>query len=103
MAVETLIQNLAFPWSPVTGEDERKALNAELARETAPMHPLYHVGAMALAQRVDCNDVAFLLPCGRIAAVRLTWSSAEEPDGLPDFVVHETRDLFIIATLAQAA
>jgi hypothetical protein len=35
--------------------------------------------------------------------VRLTWSSAEEPDGLPDFVVHETRDLFIIATLAQAA
>lgn len=103
MAVENLIQHLDFPWTPIASEDERNALEAELSRELAPMHPLYQNMALPLAKRLDCDDVAFVLARGRIAIVHLTWSSAEEPDGFPLFTVYDSHERFLSAAMARAA
>jgi hypothetical protein len=102
MSVEHLINALDFPWTPIIGEDDRNALEAELARELAPMHPLYQNMAMAFARRLDCEDVAYVLARGRIAVISLTWSSAEEPDGFPMHRVYEDHATFL-ESLKRAA
>ena len=62
------------PWEP-TDED----FGVELAREVGPGHPLFDRPTVAVARRVDCDDVLFWLPAGpaALAVVHLTWRGNE--------------------------
>src|SRR5262245_54880147 len=63
------------PWSPCD-----PGLENELAREVGRGHPLAGVKAVAVARRVDTDDVLFHLPDGPapLAVVRLTWTGRRE-------------------------
>ena len=69
--------NLAWfePWHPVPA-----GLEAELAREISPGHPLFGQKAISVARRNDCDDVLFLLPDNAypLAVVHLTWTGQGE-------------------------
>lgn len=64
------------PWEPV---EDGSRLEAELAREISPLHPLHGKTLRAIAKRIDRDDVIFAgAEC--IAVVHLTWSSKKETD-----------------------
>ena len=76
-----MLPQLLRPWAIV---DMQIANNceAELRREVAPGHPIWGLEAKALAGRVDCDDVLFLLKTQTTAGavVHLTWSGKIEKD-----------------------
>jgi hypothetical protein len=51
-------------------------LTAELKKEINEGHPLFGEKVIAIARRVDCDDVLFSIinSEGRLAVVHLTWS-----------------------------
>lgn len=63
------------PWEPTDAD-----FGVELAREVGPGHPLFDRPAVAVARRVDCDDVLFWLPAGpaALAVVHLTWRGKRE-------------------------
>jgi hypothetical protein len=63
------------PWEPTDAD-----LGVELGREVGPGHPLFERPAVAVARRVDCDDVLFWLPAGpaALAVVHLTWRGKRE-------------------------
>ena len=63
------------PWRPTA-----PGLEAELAREVGPGHVLAGRRAVAVARRVDNDDVLFHLPDGPalLAVVHLTWTGRRE-------------------------
>jgi hypothetical protein len=67
------------PWEPVVNGP---ALESELRREIVMGHPLYGRSAVAVARRVDCDDVLFRVDHARykLAVVHLTWRMKPEPD-----------------------
>lgn len=69
------------PWEPVSGPSAAR-LEAELALELSPAHPLYGVRASALGKCTDSDDVLFSLVNGPalFAVVHLTWRGQAEPD-----------------------
>ena len=63
------------PWCPVQDDAIEESLRAELAREVPRGHVLHGVAAArAIGYREDQDDVAYLLPDGRVAIVHLTWA-----------------------------
>jgi hypothetical protein len=54
----------------------RPGLEAELAREVGPGHPLAGRRAVAVGRRLDTDDVLFFLPEGPapLAVVHLSWT-----------------------------
>lgn len=67
------------PWYP-----DRSGLESELASEVSPGHPLFQTEAVAVARRIDTDDVLFFLPKSTppLAVVHLTWrkeTSSEWP------------------------
>jgi hypothetical protein len=68
------------PWAQVT--QHAANLEAELRKEVAPGHPLYMLGARAVAQRIDADDVLFEVdsPDFRYAVVHLCWTVEPEHD-----------------------
>jgi hypothetical protein len=62
-------------------------LHEELALEVSERHPLYGIGARAIARRQDNDDVLFELSGenapAAFAVVHLTWSG--KPDQFPEF------------------
>lgn len=102
MLIDELIAALEPPWVAVTDPIERTALEAELARELSPTHPLYQNFAAPMARRLDCDDVAYALARGRVAVVHLTWARAPEMPGFPGFRLFETRNAFLAAVALDA-
>jgi hypothetical protein len=71
------------PWSEVEDDSVAESLRAELLREVPPGHVLHGVTSVkAFGYRKDQDDVAFVLPDGRVAVVHLTWArrQAMPPD-----------------------
>ena len=64
------------PWKAVA---DGAALDAELRAEIVKGHPLHGLQAMAVARRIDCDDVLFCVdhPSYSVAVVRLTWQKPE--------------------------
>ena len=67
------------PWETVANG---AALNAELRAEIVKGHPLHGLQAMAVARRIDCDDVLFCVdhPSYSLAVVHLTWRTKPETD-----------------------
>ena len=66
------------PWSEVEGDGVAESLRAELLREVPPGRVLHGVTAVkAIGYRTDQDDVAFVLPDGRVAVVHLTWARCQ--------------------------
>ncbi len=72
------------PWSPC-----KPGLEAELAREVGPRHPLAGCEAVSVARRTDTDDVLFHLPNGPapLAVVHLTMAGRREKS--PDWPATE--------------
>ncbi|MDQ2807368.1 MAG: hypothetical protein M3Z04_10730 [Chloroflexota bacterium] len=79
MSLEQPPEHWLSPWRAV---DDGPGLAAELAREVGPGHRLAGVAAVAVALRVDCDDVLFALPAPHppLAVVHLVWSGRQESD-----------------------
>jgi hypothetical protein len=65
------------PWEAVNDADA--ALVKELKNEVPPGHPLYGIPVMAVARRIDNDDVLFATadPSKPFALVHLAWSGPE--------------------------
>jgi hypothetical protein len=55
-------------------------MQSELHAELCASHPLFRLSVVALARRLDRDDVLFGFADGRIAEVHLTWSRKQELD-----------------------
>jgi len=68
------------PWKKLKGSGE--ALVAELQKELSPQHVLYGVPVVAVALRINCDDVLFAAddPSKTLAVVHLTWTGKVERD-----------------------
>ena len=68
------------PWEPVP--DGGPSLVAELLREVSGEHRLFGLEILAVARRIDCDDVMFTTsdPEAPLAIVHLTWSGKMESD-----------------------
>jgi hypothetical protein len=64
-----------MPWQPVA-----PGLELELVKEVGTQHPLYQQKAVAVARRLDNDDVLFVLPESALplAVVHLTWKGSPE-------------------------
>ena len=94
MSIDELLQvEWLDPW-----HRELSGLERELASEVSPQHPLFQLEAVAIARRIDNDDVLFFLPASipSLAVVHLTWRTetvAEWPltrfySSLEDFTEH---------------
>jgi len=63
------------PWEPASA-----GLEAELAKEVSPAHPLFGQEAISVGRRGDCDDVLFFLPDNPspLAVVHLTRRGGRE-------------------------
>jgi hypothetical protein len=64
------------PWEPI--ESDASDLVLELSKEVSPEHILYNQEVIALAHRIDCDDVLFQMSDGTFAVVHLTWSGKQD-------------------------
>lgn len=66
------------PWQHIEGRAE--ALVNELQKELPPQHVLHGVQVVAVARRIDCDDVLFATtdPMKPLAVVHLTWTGRTE-------------------------
>lgn len=70
---------LKLPWIAIGEFASHLAI--ELVRELSKMHPLYNKNVLAIAQRIDSDDVLFAFEDQtKYAVVHLTWSGNPEPD-----------------------
>jgi hypothetical protein len=71
---------LQLPWQGLQGSGA--ALVRELARELPHGHVLDGLPVVALARRVDCDDILFATadPAKPLAVVHLTWTGSRERD-----------------------
>ena len=71
----------AAPWRSIP-PGQGVGLAHELRREAGPQHRLFGVEAVAVARRIDCDDVLFVLPPPHppLAVVHLTWAQHPEQD-----------------------
>jgi hypothetical protein len=68
------------PWERL--KDAGEALVAELQKELPAHHVLYGVPVIAVARRIDCDDVLFAADdtSKTLAVVHLTWAGKRERD-----------------------
>jgi hypothetical protein len=68
------------PWQRIEACGD--ALVRELQKEVPPQHLLYGIPVIAVARRIDCDDVLFATgsPKKPLAVVHLTWTSCTETD-----------------------
>lgn len=89
-------------WGPEGGPDVTEqvaaALEAELARELSPDHPLQGRHVVAIAKREGTDDVLFALPgSDAVAVVHLTWAGQAEQPPWPSTEMYASFDDFIAA------
>jgi hypothetical protein len=68
------------PWQRLEGSGD--AFVRELQKEIAPRHVLHGLSVIAVARRIDRDDVLFAThdPTKALAVVHLTWASRSETD-----------------------
>jgi hypothetical protein len=68
------------PWQRLEGSSD--TFVNELQKELPPQHVLHGLPAVAVARRIDCDDVLFATadPTIPLAVVHLTWTSRTESD-----------------------
>lgn len=68
------------PWERL--KDAGEALVSELQKELSPQHVLHGVPVVAVARRIDCDDVLFVIADASkpLAVVHLTWAGETERD-----------------------
>ncbi len=71
--------DLLLPWEKCS-----RGLEVELKKEVSPKHLLYEIEAVAVACRIDNDDVLFFLPNyeNPLAIVHLTWSGKQDADSM---------------------
>jgi hypothetical protein len=76
---QTIPYSLRLPW---VVEDNGKPLETELKRELRTDGTLYEKEIKAIARRIDCDDVLFIVddPINSLAVVHLTWSGKTDPN-----------------------
>ena len=88
------LRNLAWllPWEPTNAD-----LAAELSREVGSAHVLAGRPAVAVARRVDQDDVLFWLPEGpaMLATVHLTYAGRERSANWPSAQLYSSADEWI--------
>jgi hypothetical protein len=92
MSSELPHQLRTLEWLPPWQATETD-FGAELRREASPGHPLYQVEAVAVARRVDQDDVLFWLPAGptHLGFVHLTYPARRErPRDWPSTQLYST-------------
>ena len=68
------------PWQRLEGSSE--GFVGELQKEISPQHVLHGLTVVAVARRIDCDDVLFATvdPAMLLAVVHLTWAGRMESD-----------------------
>jgi hypothetical protein len=66
------------PWELIPLE-QREVLDRELDRELCAAHALAGTAHVAVARRVDRDDVLFIIDDERLALVHLTWNRETDP------------------------
>ncbi len=87
-----------LPWEPEPFNDAGEALAKELQRELSLQHVLHSIPVVAIARRIDCDDVLFATadPLKPLAVVHLTWRGHTEPDPRwPDTMLFQSWQDFI--------
>ena len=68
-----------LPWEELE-LDQRNGLEIELVREICNGHPLFGKSHVALARRIDCDDVLFEVDGGpAVAVVHLSYAVESDP------------------------
>ena len=82
------------PWERL--QDSGEAFVKELQKELPSDHALHGVAVVAVARRIDCDDVLFATadPSKQLAVVHLTWASRSERDARWPFTTlfHDWQD-----------
>lgn len=72
---------LTCPWEHLT-ESTAITLQQELQKELSPSHQLFGTKSVALAHRIDNDDVLFWIQdLNTYAIIHLTWSHASRDEG----------------------
>jgi hypothetical protein len=68
------------PWQRLEGSYD--GFVRELQKEVPPLHVLHGLSVVAVARRIDCDDVLFVTanPAMPLAVVHLTWTGRTESD-----------------------
>lgn len=71
-------ESLSFlePWVHISYNNT--SFEDELHKEISEKHVLYRLKVKAIAKRIDCDDVLFLINKNEYAVVHLTWKSKSE-------------------------
>jgi hypothetical protein len=87
------------PWEPLDGTGD--GFVKELEREMPPQHVLYGVPVVAVACRIDCDDVLFASadPSKPLALVHLTWHGPETDPIWPNTYILRSWQEFIDCVL----
>ena len=100
--VVTQLRELTWlpPWEPTSAD-----LAAELTREAGPGHILHQRTAIAVARRLDQDDVLFWLPEGPalLAAVHLTYAGRERSPEWPGTQLFHSVDDWVTQMRADHA
>ena len=79
------------PWQRLGASGD--AFVSELQKEVSARHVLYGLSVIAVARRIDCDDVLFATPdpAKPLAVVHLTWVGRTESDPqCPDTTLYES-------------
>jgi hypothetical protein len=95
------------PWVAVNPPDPPGSIHGlvvEALREIGPGHPLYQKELEAIARRIDCDDVLFLIrSTSEVAVVHLTWTRDRiERLPCPDTEILASMDAFQARMRADA-
>lgn len=80
-----------------------KPLSLSLEKEVALGHLIYGQSVRALARRIDCDDVLFVLASGQVACVHLIWSGQQESPPWPSTHVYGSLQEFIATRMQDDA
>jgi hypothetical protein len=85
-------------WQPITNDVERQFLSSELMTELHAAHPLAGLVVMAVARRIDSDNVLFAVrgSPSYLAVVHLTFAEEHSPN-YPAFQVYASIDAWLQA------
>ena len=88
------------PWRPLDPGTEVPGVQRQLEQEITPEHSLHGKQAIAIARRIDSDDVLVRLGDGTYANVHLVWGrsgSERNPKKYPTSFAYGSLDAFVSA------
>lgn len=87
---------LKLPWRKIQFAAEIPGVQNQLELEITEAHPLSGTSPIAVARRVDCDDVLAKLNDGSYATIHLVWGGPGAfPELYPSFTRYENLEEFI--------